>query len=91
MTQLIDLLDRWKEEPSFMANVTRWEVLPALEGDYRDFPFSLDRRLQAALRKRGITQLYSHQAEALQTVQRGEHVVVVTPPLQAKPSAIICR
>lgn len=84
MTQLIDLLDRWKEEPSFMANVTRWEVLPALEGDYRDFPFSLDRRLQAALRKRGITQLYSHQAEALQTVQRGEHVVVVTPTASGK-------
>ncbi len=84
MSKLSKLLERWRNEPSFMANVTRWEVLPATEGSYCAFPEFLDRRLVKALQKRGIDQLYSHQAEALEAVQRGENVVVVTPTASGK-------
>ncbi|HOL16711.1 MAG TPA: DEAD/DEAH box helicase [Bacillota bacterium] len=84
MSNLSKLLERWKEDPSFMANVTRWEVLPATEGSYRAFPEFLDRRLGEALQKRGIDNLYSHQAAALEAVQRGENVVVVTPTASGK-------
>jgi hypothetical protein len=38
MSKLESVLEKWKEDPGFMSNVTRWEVLPAVEGVYQDFP-----------------------------------------------------
>jgi DEAD/DEAH box helicase domain-containing protein len=84
MSKLTELLERWKEDPAFLANVTRWEILPAVDGTYLDFPDFLNRRLWEALQKRGIPQLYSHQAGAVEAVQRGENVVVVTPTASGK-------
>jgi DEAD/DEAH box helicase domain-containing protein len=40
--------------------------------------------LQAALRNRGITQLYAHQARAFAAAQAGRHVVVATPTASGK-------
>ncbi|MFZ2755023.1 MAG: DEAD/DEAH box helicase, partial [Lysobacteraceae bacterium] len=44
----------------------------------------LPQALAAALRTRGLSQLYSHQAEAWEATQRGEDVVVVTPTASGK-------
>ena len=35
---LEQLLDRLKNTPSFMENVTHWETIPAREAVYEDFP-----------------------------------------------------
>lgn len=78
------LLDEWKRTESFMKNVTHWRVYPAQEAVYADFPAELDERLQDSLRKKGIRQLYSHQAQAFDTVQRGQNAVVVTPTASGK-------
>jgi len=48
------------------------------------FPASLDPRIGAALRARGITELYSHQARTWERIEKGEHVVVVTPTASGK-------
>jgi DEAD/DEAH box helicase domain-containing protein len=48
------------------------------------FPTSLDERLAEALRVRGIHELWSHQARAWEVVQKGHHVVVVTPTASGK-------
>ncbi len=48
------------------------------------FPSSLDPRIADALRGRGIAELYSHQAKAWELVDKGEHVVVVTPTASGK-------
>ena len=84
MSSLEDLLTRWQDDPFFMRNVTRWEKLPSREGTYADFPGFMNRRLQETLSRRGIERLYSHQAEALQAVARGENTVVVTPTASGK-------
>ncbi|MEW5784376.1 MAG: DEAD/DEAH box helicase [Bacillota bacterium] len=84
MSKLEALLEQWRENLGFMANVTRWEVLPAVEGSYSTFPPALDRRLQEALLRRGIDRLYSHQAAAVEATRRGEHVAVVTPTASGK-------
>lgn len=84
MSGLEELLARWQDDPAFMRNVTRWEELPAQEGSYAEFPSSLDPRLRDTLRRRGIERLYSHQADALRAVGRGENVVVVTPTASGK-------
>jgi DEAD/DEAH box helicase domain-containing protein len=48
------------------------------------FPGSLDERLVRAYAGRGVTQLYTHQAEAAGHVLAGRNVVVVTPTASGK-------
>jgi DEAD/DEAH box helicase domain-containing protein len=57
---------------------------PASEGDFSDVPENVDSRLRAALRKRGIERLYTHQADAFEQIQSGKHVVIVTPTASGK-------
>ena len=65
-------------------HVTAVRRLPPQAAQYAPFPESLDPRLQAALRARGIDQLYTHQAEAIEHVAAGRHVVTVTPTASGK-------
>jgi DEAD/DEAH box helicase domain-containing protein len=57
---------------------------PARPAAYAPFPPSLDPRLVEALRARGIDQLYAHQARACELVEKGQHVVLVTPTASGK-------
>lgn len=59
-------------------------TLPGREGRYAPLPDDLPPALAAALRSRGIEQLYSHQAEAWEATRGGEHVAVVTPTASGK-------
>jgi len=59
--------------------VTGAITLPAREGRYAPFPDDLPLPLADALRSRGLSQLYSHQAAAWDATQRNEDIVVVTP------------
>ena len=58
--------------------------IPGRTGSYAPFPDDLPEALAAALRTRGITRLYSHQAQAWAATRRGEHTVVVTPTASGK-------
>ncbi len=84
MTELKIILQQWKDNPSFMKNVTRWEVVPESAGRYRNYPEFLEPQLVDSLKKRGITNLYSHQYEAIDAVNHDDHVVVVTPTASGK-------
>ncbi|OPL10768.1 MAG: ATP-dependent helicase [Firmicutes bacterium ML8_F2] len=84
MTDLNKILQKWRGDPAFISNVTRWETVPASEGTFRDFPPHLELQLTEALRKQGIEKLYSHQALAIETINRGKHTVVVTPTASGK-------
>src|SRR2546427_5439883 len=57
---------------------------PAAEGVFADIPATVDAKLRAALEKRGIARLYSHQAEAFDAIQAGKNVVIVTPTASGK-------
>ncbi len=65
-------------------HVTAVRKLEAVAAKYAPFPGTLDPRLVAALRKRGIEQLYSHQAEAIGHAVAGRHVVTITPTASGK-------
>jgi len=78
------VLGRLLEEPSLAQAVTHHAVLPAREAITAPFPAWLDRRIVRGLEDRGITSLYSHQAEAVEAVHAGEDVVVVTPTASGK-------
>ena len=64
--------------------VTAVRRLPAIEAAYAPFPEGLDPRLTAAFEKRGVHQLYTHQAEAFDHVINGRQVVITTPTASGK-------
>src|SRR6185312_7649620 len=65
-------------------HVTAVRRLPASAAQYAPFPAGLDARLTAALRSRGIEQLYTHQAEAVEHALGRRNVVVITPTASGK-------
>src|SRR5439155_15871003 len=65
-------------------HVTAVRRLPAIAARYAPFPEALDERLRRALASRGISQLYTHQAEAIDHARAGRHVVVITPTASGK-------
>ena len=78
------LLRELRLDSQFTPQVTAWQRLPARPARTADPPSGLDSRLMAALRARGIEQLYTHQAQAAEAALRGENVVVVTPTASGK-------
>jgi DEAD/DEAH box helicase domain-containing protein len=64
--------------------ITHWRQLPTRAARHASFPAGIDPRLVDALRQRGIEQLFTHQAQAIAAVLRGDNVVVVTPTASGK-------
>ncbi len=80
-----DVIAELGRDRGFMANVTAWETLPARAGQLEELPAELHPALREALRRRGIEQLYSHQAEAVTSALAGDpSVTVVTPTASGK-------
>jgi DEAD/DEAH box helicase domain-containing protein len=78
------VLDDLLADPSIARGVRHHAVVPAREAQYAPFPDWLDPRIRAGLASRGIDQLYTHQADAIDAVHRREDVVVVTPTASGK-------
>ena len=65
-------------------HVTAVRRLPAMTAEWAPFPSAIDPRLKDTLAARGITQLYSHQAQAIAHALEGRHTIVVTPTASGK-------
>ncbi len=70
-------LNLWKRDPEFIRNTTCWQVLPPPEQFTKLCP-TISEQLRRILVNRGITRLFSHQAQSLAHLSAGEHVVVST-------------
>ncbi|MFL5735381.1 MAG: DEAD/DEAH box helicase [Chloroflexia bacterium] len=70
--------------PYFKERITAWQDIPAREARTEPFPEWLDPELVEVFRARGVRELYTHQREAVDAAQRGEHVAVVTPTASGK-------
>jgi DEAD/DEAH box helicase domain-containing protein len=77
-------LERLRREERWSACIADWRVIPAMEADLRPIPEGLDARLIAALKHRGVEQLYSHQSDAFESARAGNHTVIVTPTASGK-------
>src|SRR5262245_54136865 len=64
-------------------HVTAVRRLSAITAEYGPFP-PIDERLKAALDRRGVSQLYTHQADAIGHALAGRHTVVTTPTASGK-------
>ena len=65
-------------------HVTAVRRLPPVPAQYAPFPADLDDRLRDALASRGIDQLYTHQARAVEHALACRNVVVITPTASGK-------
>ena len=81
---LAQILDAFKIDRSIRENIAHWEVLPAREGQYEDFPDYLDSRLTSILKSKGIHRLYSHQRSAVDSIHGNNDTVIVTPTASGK-------
>ncbi len=68
----------------FQGEITLDHVIPEASATFSSLPMDLRPELVAALARRGVERLYSHQAEAYAAVRRGRHLVVVTPTASGK-------
>src|SRR2546428_1615294 len=78
------ILDDLLTSPSTGPCITALRQFPARPPVLVPFPSSVDPRLTDALRARGISQLYSHQGKSWELIEKGHHVVVVTPTASGK-------
>jgi DEAD/DEAH box helicase domain-containing protein len=71
-------------DDGFMANVAAWRTLPAQPARFAPMPAGLHPALIAALRARGVGQLYTHQAQSAALALAGKNIAVVTPTASGK-------
>src|SRR5438270_12720581 len=79
-----EVVEQMLNDPGVAANVAAYREMPERAACYTEFPPSIHPSVRTALIRRGIERLYSHQAQAVETVLRGESVVVVTPTASGK-------
>ena len=64
--------------------VTAIHRMPAMPAEFGPYPNGVDERLVAALARRGIEQLYTHQSDAFAHVLARRNVVTITPTASGK-------
>lgn len=81
---LESVLAAWEESGAVRHSVTLNERIEGQEGAYAAYPPGLAQPIVNALRSRGITQLYSHQASAYEMASAGRDLVIATPTASGK-------
>jgi DEAD/DEAH box helicase domain-containing protein len=74
--------EEWMANPDSPVRAIRHQ--PARAGEFVDIPDALAPALRESLTARGISRLYSHQAEAFAHASGGRNVVIVTPTASGK-------
>jgi len=82
-TPIEQVLDLWTQGP-VGRHLCCHHVLSERAADAVPLPSWLSPALAAALRQRGVAQLYSHQARCAELVRAGQDVVVATPTASGK-------
>ncbi len=79
-----EVVESWKRSRNLSPWIRDIRVFEKKEGRYCAFPEFLHPLLTEALRRGGIEKLYSHQAKAIEEIEGGKDVVVVTPTASGK-------
>jgi DEAD/DEAH box helicase domain-containing protein len=78
------VLNGWRDDRQLSPNFVLDEVTPARVGSYAPIPAEVSPQVREALQRRGIEQLFSHQAEAYQLARSGRSLVIATPTASGK-------
>jgi DEAD/DEAH box helicase domain-containing protein len=76
-----------RDRPYYDGQIRAERTVPGHDATFGDVDVDIAPRLQSALGDRGIDRLYGHQAEAIEAVRGGEHVVLATPTASGKSLA----
>jgi DEAD/DEAH box helicase domain-containing protein len=69
----------------FIGEDLLWQqTIPAKEPNLKNIPNDLPNKLIKALHSLGITQLYSHQLQALQAIRQGKSLILTSPTASGK-------
>ncbi|MFQ6079315.1 MAG: DEAD/DEAH box helicase, partial [Thermodesulfobacteriota bacterium] len=79
-----EIIKGWNSSKEIAPCIVHRERLEGKGGKYVAIPDFIDGTLVAALKKRGIEQLFSHQGRAFDAIRAGKDIVVVTPTASGK-------
>lgn len=78
------LAEALRRDPEFADALHHWRELPPRPARVAALPTGLHPKLVEVLRERGLAELYSHQARAVELALAGEDVLVATPTASGK-------
>jgi len=78
------LLEDLRHRSAYRGQLVCARFIPARAARFGELDAPLHPELESRLRARGIVRLYTHQAEAVAAVRRGEHVAVTTATASGK-------
>jgi len=81
--ELSQYLNKIKNHPDFGRAFVHCRYIPPIEPRYGPDP-AMNLELTQILRKNGISDLYTHQAEAIEHIRLGENVIISTPTASGK-------
>jgi DEAD/DEAH box helicase domain-containing protein len=81
---LTDLIDELRGDPKIGPQLTYAAYLPGSEPSYAELDPALPEPLTRAISRGGVSRLWSHQAEGVAAVRRGENVLITTPTASGK-------
>src|SRR6059036_3074491 len=84
ITRVHEVLDAFAARDEKGEMLTAVRHFPAREAQWADFPSWVHPDLVSAYAEKGISRLYTHQAEAAEAVHAGKNVVIVTPTASGK-------
>lgn len=79
---VVGRLREWMAQPN--SPIRAFQHSPEKPGSYAPIPESVQQPVREMLNRRGIAQLYNHQAQAYEQAAAGKNVVVVTPTASGK-------
>ncbi|MSR64145.1 MAG: DEAD/DEAH box helicase [Planctomycetes bacterium] len=86
-TSIDAMVERLRGSAELRASFTTWHETPPRPARTADFPAGLAPELVALFKKRGMTEIYAHQARAIELALAGKDVLVATPTASGKTLA----
>ncbi|MBU0906197.1 MAG: DEAD/DEAH box helicase [Firmicutes bacterium] len=81
---IAELLKEWKSDAVMKERIVHWHTVPEKPASLADFPADLHESIVSALKKRGITKLYSHQRDAYELARANQSFTAITPTASGK-------
>jgi DEAD/DEAH box helicase domain-containing protein len=83
-TDMTQIIGQWLDDPRLKDSITAARRMDAEPAKTAPFPDCVHPKLIAALKQRGITELYTHQHDAIVSARAGNDTVLVTPTASGK-------
>ncbi|OCA90885.1 ATP-dependent helicase [Bacillus sp. FJAT-27225] len=81
---LQEMLERIRLDGQFKNNIVHWHTIDEKPARTEPMPDGLNPLLKTALQQRGVSELYTHQKSAFETVMSGQSITAVTPTASGK-------